>query len=144
MIFHKFGGPITVQEVEDPIPGENDAVIKVEATGLCRSDWHGWKGHDSDISLPHVPGHEFAGTIFSKGSDVQLPIGMRVVAPFVQGCSKCEFCQSGNAQVCPTQTQAGFTHFGSFAEYVLVKSSDFNLVPLPESIAFDEIGRAHV
>ena len=137
MIFHKFGGPITVQEVEDPIPGENDAVIKVEATGLCRSDWHGWKGHDSDISLPHVPGHEFAGTISSKGSAVQLPIGMRVVAPFVQGCSKCEFCQSGNAQVCPTQTQAGFTHFGSFAEYVLVKSADFNLVPLPESIAFD-------
>ena len=43
-------------------------VVAVEATGLCRSDWHGWMGHDPDIALPHVPGHELAGTVVDAGA----------------------------------------------------------------------------
>ena len=112
-------------------------VVKVEATGLCRSDWHGWMGHDSDIKLPHVPGHELAGVISSVGSGVtKFVVGDRVTVPFVCGCGKCEFCLRGDAQVCPTQTQPGFTGFGSFAEYVALSNADFNLVRIPDGVSF--------
>ena len=56
-----------VVTVDDPACPETGVVIEVAATGLCRSDWHGWMGHDPDIRLPHVPGHEFAGVIAEVG-----------------------------------------------------------------------------
>ncbi|MBA7521029.1 alcohol dehydrogenase [subsurface metagenome] len=112
-------------------------VIRVEATGLCRSDWHGWMGHDPDITLPHVPGHEFAGVIEETGKDItQWKPGDRVTVPFVCGCGTCSQCLSGNQQICDHQFQPGFTAWGSFAEYVAIDYADINLVHLPESIDF--------
>ena len=69
-LFRAFGGEITVALVPDPVPSPDGVVIKVEANGICRSDWHGWMGHDPDISLPHVPGHELAGTVAETGANV--------------------------------------------------------------------------
>ena len=136
--FEKYNGPVVVKEIEVPYPAPNSVLIKVEATGLCRSDWHGYVGHDSDISLPHVPGHELAGTVAQIGNQVKnFKVGDRVTVPFVNGCGKCQWCKSGNAQVCPEQTQPGFTQFGSFAEYVEIKNADFNLISLPNSISFE-------
>ena len=124
-------------DIPTPTPSESGVVIKVEATGLCRSDWHGWMGHDSDIQLPHVPGHEFAGTIHAIGTEVKnFKVGDRVTTPFVCGCGKCTYCLRGDAQVCPTQTQPGFTHFGSFAEYVAIDNADFNLITIPTEVSF--------
>ena len=71
IVYEKFQGSINIQNVLDPTPNNHGVVIKVKATGLCRSDWHGWMGHDSDIILPHVPGHELAGTIEAIGKNVQ-------------------------------------------------------------------------
>ena len=125
MYFEQFNGPIEIRDIEVPYPAPKSVLIKVEATGLCRSDWHGYAGHDSDIALPHVPGHELAGTIAQIGNQVKnYKVGDRVTVPFVNGCGVCEWCTSGNAQVCPTQTQPGFTQFGSFAEYVEIKNAD--------------------
>jgi alcohol dehydrogenase len=114
------------------------AVIRVAATGLCRSDWHGWQGHDPDIAtLPHVPGHEFAGTVASIGDGVlRVRVGDRVVVPFVCGCGTCALCESGNAQVCPHQWQPDFNGPGSYAEFVAVPNADFNLVALPDAVTF--------
>lgn len=124
-------------QVPDPNPSKSGVVIEVKATGLCRSDWHGWMGHDTDIQLPHVPGHEFAGVISAVGNEVQnWKVGDRVTVPFVSGCGKCPECASGNHQVCDDQFQPGFTHWGSFAEYVAIDRADINLVSLPESINF--------
>ena len=136
--FTEFNGPLSIQELPIPRASANSVVIKVAATGLCRSDWHGYVGHDADIKLPHVPGHEFAGTISEIGSNVKkFKVGDRVAIPFVNGCGECEYCKSGRAQVCPQQTQPGFTHHGSFAEYVLVENGDFNLIALPDEIDFN-------
>lgn len=136
--FESFGGPLSIVETPMPVPHLHGVVIKVEATGLCRSDWHAWMGHDSDIVLPHVPGHEFAGIVQSIGASVRsVAIGDRVVVPFVCGCGRCQYCLTGNAQVCPDQTQAGFTHFGSFAEFVAINDADFNIVKLPDQISFE-------
>jgi alcohol dehydrogenase len=135
--FSQFMGELQVKEVPPPIASPNGVVIKVKASGLCRSDWHAWMGHDSDVVLPHVPGHELSGVVSSAGAGVEkFRVGDRVTVPFVNGCGRCSYCQSGNAQVCPTQTQPGFTQWGSYAEFVSIENADFNLVLLPESISF--------
>lgn len=136
VIFEKFKGKLSVQNVSDPKPSDTGVVLRITATGLCRSDWHGWMGHDSDIELPHVPGHELAGIIVEKGKSVtNFSVGDRVTVPFVSGCGSCEQCQSNNHQVCDYQFQPGFTHWGSFAEYVALDYADTNLVKLPDSIS---------
>jgi alcohol dehydrogenase len=113
-------------------------VIEVRATGLCRSDWHGWQGHDADITeLPHVPGHELAGEVLAVGADVtRWRVGDRVTVPFICACGRCDSCSAGDHQVCSRQTQPGFTHWGSFAEYVAIDHADVNLVALPPSMDF--------
>ncbi|MFW5774521.1 MAG: zinc-dependent alcohol dehydrogenase family protein [Tangfeifania sp.] len=135
--FEKFQGPVEVREVPEPKVSEGSVIVKVEATGLCRSDWHGWMGHDPDIALPHVPGHELAGIVVETGPGVQnLKCGDRVTVPFVGGCGHCTECRSGNQQVCDNQFQPGFTAWGSFAEYVEIKYADINLVKLPDVLDF--------
>ena len=134
-VYESFQGPITIQNIADPTPKKDGVVVKVNATGLCRSDWHGWMGHDQDIVLPHVPGHELAGTIEAVGKHIKnFKVGDRITVPFVSGCGTCGECQSGNQQVCDHQSQPGFTHHGSFAEYVALDYADTNLVVLPENI----------
>ncbi|MCE7992853.1 MAG: zinc-dependent alcohol dehydrogenase family protein [Roseivirga sp.] len=136
--YSKFQGPVTIENLSDPSPIEGSVVLKVEATGVCRSDWHGWMGHDADIELPHVPGHELAGTVLETGKGVShFKKGDRVTVPFVSGCGKCAQCASGNQQVCDYQFQPGFTHWGSFAEYVNIHYAETNLVHLPEEISFE-------
>jgi alcohol dehydrogenase len=136
-IFEEFQKPLKIQNVPDPTPPETGVVIRVRATGLCRSDWHGWMGHDSDIHPPHVPGHELAGDIAALGKDVRRwKIGDRVTLPFVNGCGTCPQCISGNPQVCDHQFQPGFTAWGSFAEYVAIDYADLNLVRLPETLDY--------
>jgi len=137
MYYDAFEKPPEIRILPDPMPTDAGVVIKVEATGLCRSDWHGWMGHDTDIKLPHVPGHELAGTIAATGKGVmRYKVGDRVTVPFVSGCGRCDECHSGNAQVCIDQFQPGFTHWGSFAEYVAIDYADQNLVALPESLDY--------
>jgi alcohol dehydrogenase len=134
--YEEFKGPVAVRNVPDPDPTPDGVVVRVEATGLCRSDWHGWMGHDADIRLPHVPGHELAGVVEAVGSDVTgWRAGDRVTLPFVCGCGVCPQCASGNQQVCDRQFQPGFTHWGSFAEYVAIHYADINLVRIPELVS---------
>jgi D-arabinose 1-dehydrogenase-like Zn-dependent alcohol dehydrogenase len=137
LVFDAFCGPLTVREVPSPDPAPGGVVVRVGATGLCRSDWHGWQGHDPDIRLPHVPGHELAGTVEAVGADVRRwRIGDRVTVPFVCACGRCPRCAAGDQQVCDEQTQPGFTHWGSFAEFVALDAADVNLVALPETLGY--------
>lgn len=136
LTFDSFRGPMTVSQVPEPSAPPGGVVVAVEATGLCRSDWHGWMGHDPDIAgFPHVPGHEFAGRIAELGDGVRgWSVGDRVTAPFVQACGACALCAEGNGQVCPHQRQPGFTDRGSFAEKVVVRAAATNLVRLPDAV----------
>lgn len=137
VVYEAFGQHPTLQTVPDPTPDPNGVVIRVMASGVCRSDFHAWGGHDSTVQLPHVPGHELAGTIEAVGRDVRnWKPGDRVTVPFVGGCGACPQCHSGNQQVCDDQFQPGFTHWGSFAQYVAIGQADLNLVGLPETMDF--------
>lgn len=138
-IYDKFQAPIRIENLPDPTPPADGVVVRVKANGICRSDWHGWMGHDPDIVLPHVPGHELAGIVEAVGKDVhRWKIGDRVTVPFSMGCGHCEQCVSGNHQICDNYFQPGFTAWGSFAEYVALPYADVNLVRIPETMDFVE------
>jgi len=138
VVYEAFQQPPTIQSVADPVPVDDGVVLRVMAAGLCRSDWHGWMGHDPDIRLPHVPGHELAGLIEAVGKNVRhWRVGDRVTVPFVGGCGHCPQCVSGNHQVCDAQFQPGFTHWGCFAEFVAIQRADINLVRLPDPMSFE-------
>jgi alcohol dehydrogenase len=137
-LYQQFRQPLSIERVADPAPPADGVVIAVKATGLCRSDWHGWMGHDADIRVPHVPGHELAGVIAAKGKGVaKWSVGDRVTVPFVCACGVCKPCLAGDQQVCDHQLQPGFTHWGSFAEQVAIHRADLNLIRLPDELSFE-------
>ncbi|HYY11786.1 MAG TPA: alcohol dehydrogenase catalytic domain-containing protein, partial [Kineosporiaceae bacterium] len=135
VVLDAFGTVPQLRDVPEPACPPDGALVRVEATGLCRSDWHALAGHDPDVALPHVPGHEFAGVVAEVGRDVRgWRPGARVTAPFVNACGRCGPCRAGDHQVCEHQRQPGFTHWGSFAELVVVDRADVNLVALPPDV----------
>jgi alcohol dehydrogenase len=139
LVYRDFGGPLNVETVADPAPPADGVVVAVRATGVCRSDWHGWMGHDPAIALPHVGGHELAGEIVAAGPEVRgFATGDRVTVPFCCGCGVCEPCRQGWTQICDLDFQPGFTAWGSFAELVALPRADLNLVRLPESLGYVE------
>ncbi|WP_432496937.1 zinc-binding dehydrogenase [Kineococcus auxinigenes] len=135
VLVERFGALPGLTEVPDPAPAPHGVVVAVEATGVCRSDWHAWQGHDQDVVLPHVPGHELAGTVVAVGGHVRgWRPGDRVTTPFVTACGTCPECAAGQQQVCRAQTQPGFTGWGSFAELVALDHADVNLVRLHDDL----------
>ena len=137
VIVRRFGERPSLADVDDPSCPPGAAVVRVRATGVCRSDWHAWKGHDASVVVPFIPGHEFAGVVERVGDDVRsFAAGDRVTAPFVFACGRCAQCAAGDQQVCPNQEQPGSTVPGSFAERVVVLGADLNLVSLPDEISY--------
>jgi alcohol dehydrogenase len=130
-----YGESLVIGEVPDPEPSPTGVVLRVEATGICHSDYHGWTGDDPYPSLPHVPGHEMAGTIAAVGPEVRRwKVGDRVTVPFSVGCGECDPCRRGWTNTCDVNFTPGFTAWGSFAEYVAIEYADANLVALPDEI----------
>jgi alcohol dehydrogenase len=127
-----FGEPLEVTTVADPEVPPDGVVLEVLASGVCRSDWHGWQGHDSTIALPHVPGHEMTGRVAATGPHVtRHAVGDLVTVPFCCGCGRCQQCLAGQTQICEEEVQPGFTQWGSFAQLVALPHADLNLVTLP-------------
>jgi D-arabinose 1-dehydrogenase-like Zn-dependent alcohol dehydrogenase len=138
VLYERFRQVPELVTVPDPACPEAGVVIEVVATGLCRSDWHGWMGHDPDIRLPHVPGHELSGVVASVGAEVRgWARGDAVTVPFVCACGGCATCLRGEQQVCERQFQPGFSGWGSFAELVAVDRADVNLVRIPDGVDFE-------
>ncbi len=137
--YDAYRAPLTVVRRVDPEPGPDGAVVRVRASGVCRSDWHAWMGHDPSVVPPHVPGHEFAGEVVAVGPEVRgVTPGERVTAPFCCGCGRCSECRSGRQNLCHHEYQPGFDGPGSFAEYVWVPHADVNVVRLPDALSFEE------
>ncbi|MBB3052524.1 alcohol dehydrogenase [Prauserella isguenensis] len=136
VVYAGYGEPPVLSDVPEPECPPDGVVVAVRATGVCRSDWHAWKGHEQ-VPLPQIPGHELAGVVAEVGPEVtRWQPGARVTVPFVCGCGRCEYCAAGEAQVCPHQTQPGFTGPGSHAERVALHAADLNLVALPDAVGF--------
>ncbi|MGQ0845583.1 MAG: alcohol dehydrogenase catalytic domain-containing protein [Sporichthyaceae bacterium] len=131
--------PLVITDVPDPVIGSRDAIVQVEATGMCRSDWHTWRGDWKWLNalpeLPWIPGHEFGGTVTEVGPDVtDVRVGDRVTVPFTEACGKCESCSRGRSNVCWNVQWPGYHHSGGYGEYVAVLNADLNCIRLPDSI----------
>lgn len=136
-IFEKYQGPLCVADVPAPTCPTDGVIIDVKACGICRSDWHGWMGHDTDVKLPHVPGHELAGIISSVGQHVtRWKSGDRITVPFCCGCGNCVQCDNKCEHICDNYFQPGVTYWGGFAEQVAIPKADVNLIALPDQIDF--------
>src|SRR5262249_2821976 len=129
--------PLVVREVDDPTPAPNGVVLRVEANGICRSDWHLWTGDWSwfglAVPLPHVLGHEFCGVVEEVGPDVtRWSPGDRVLVPFSMGEGTCEWCRTGHHNVCDTMLTPGIVSWGGYARRAAVPFADVNLGEIPE------------
>jgi len=143
-VFEAVNKPFVVHnDWPDPKGGPQDAIVRVEANGICRSDWHIWVGDWTwigfQLELPRVIGHEFCGVLEEVGPEVKkFKKGDRVVCPFNFGCGSCEYCLSGHQNVCANFEAAGFSYSGGYGRLAQIPRADLNLVPLPESISFVE------
>lgn len=121
-----------LREVEVESPGVGEALIKVDACGICGSDLHAYA---SDVGFewvepPVILGHEFAGTVEEVGSGVlRAAPGDRVVPIAIQGCGFCEFCRKGSTQLCANKLALGLHQDGGMAEYALVSTHHLVAVP---------------
>jgi D-arabinose 1-dehydrogenase-like Zn-dependent alcohol dehydrogenase len=135
--------PLVVKEVPDPSCPANGVILRAEAEGVCRSDWHAWSGDWSWIGLvpamPLVMGHEFCGVVEEVGKECHnFKKGDRVLVPFSQGDGICEYCRSGQSHVCANPTLPGFSYWGGYGRYVGIPNADSNLVPMPDDVGFAE------
>ncbi|TKX46786.1 alcohol dehydrogenase [Halorubrum sp. SD690R] len=137
-ILRDHGEPLAVRELPDPEPEPDGAVVRVEACGVCRSDWHAWAGHgewaDDRVPRGQVLGHEPAGEVVAVGDEVdRFRLGDRVVVPFSLGDGTCPHCRRGAGNVCEDGRALGFEAAapGAFAERVAVPAADYNLVGRP-------------
>jgi len=134
-VLSEFRKPLDIREVAEPDCPADGVVLQVLACGICRSDWHAWSGADSDVALPHVPGHEYCGVVQGVGEKVRgWKVGDRVIAPFILACGQCGDCASGHQTICASQALPGFTQAGAFAEKIAVPHADANLTALPEGM----------
>jgi alcohol dehydrogenase, propanol-preferring len=131
--------PLEVRDLPDPRPGEHDAVVQVEACGVCRSDWHLWQEDWSwigvSVPLPRVPGHEFGGRVIEVGKRVtRFKAGDRVTIPFHLACGQCEYCSTGRSNICQALGFLGAHHDGGYGELACIPQADTNLVRLPDGV----------
>ena len=144
-VLREYGEGPSIEQVDRPAVGPRDALVAVEACGVCRSDWHAWQGHgdwaDDRVEPGQVLGHEPAGRIVEVGEDVtELQAGDRVAVPFCLGDGTCRYCRSGHGNVCPDGLALGFERAagGALAEYVRLPWAEFNAIRLPSSVEFRE------
>src|SRR5438132_1952470 len=135
--------PFVVRDVPTPPLVPNGVLLRVEANGICRSDWHIWKGDWSWVGvvpqLPAVIGHEFCGVIEEVGAEVtRWKKGDRVIVPFSGGEGTCEWCRTGHHNMCDTPILPGLVYGGGFGRYSSVPYADVNLVRLPDAVGFVE------
>ncbi len=138
LVLREYGEPLRLREVPDPEPEPDGAVVRVEACGVCRSDWHAWKGHgewaDDRVPRGQILGHEPAGEVVAVGDAVdRFAPGDRVVVPFSLGDGTCRYCRQGHGNVCTDGRALGFEPDapGAFAERIAVPQADYNLVERP-------------
>lgn len=134
-VLAEFDEPLEIAEVERPEPEPHGVVIEVEACGICRSDWHGWKGHMSPELKGTIIGHEPAGRVVAVGDAVDgLREGDRVAAAMNLADGSCHRCLSGKSNLCENQRVFGFDleTQGAWAEELAIPWADVNTVKLPD------------
>lgn len=135
-----FGKPLEFREVEVPIPGAGQVLVKIAASGVCHTDLHAAQG-DWPVkpNPPFIPGHEGVGHVVAVGAGVtHVKEGDRVGVPWLYStCGHCEHCLGGWETLCESQQNTGYSVNGGFAEYTLADAGYVGR--LPDNVGFVEI-----
>jgi alcohol dehydrogenase len=115
------------QDAPEPEPRPGDALVKIDAVGICGSDMHAWHGHDPRRVPPLILGHEACGTVLEGPA----PAGRVVFNPLIT-CGACGFCREGRANLCAERELIGMRLSGAFAERIAIPAR--NLIPVPENM----------
>ena len=139
-VIEQYGAPLVVREVPTPKIGPGDVLVKVGACGVCYTDVKIWKGQGYNYTMPHVMGHEIAGSIAEIGSDVKdIQKGDRVAVYLYNTCGKCAYCHAGRDNECIDRVGfIGSNRWGGYAEYALVRAD--NVLKIPDNLSFEEAG----
>jgi propanol-preferring alcohol dehydrogenase len=127
-----YNAPIEIHDVPRPVPKADEVLVKIEASGVCFTDVHIWKGeHASPNPLPLIMGHEGVGRVVAVGSSGgRLKLGDRVGIGYVHSaCGHCRECQTGGENYCADFYATGYSTPGCFAEYVVLKQDWANVIP---------------
>jgi alcohol dehydrogenase, propanol-preferring len=128
------GAPLSLTELDTPVPGPGEVLVKITACGVCYSDLNLLHGHYPFARFPVVPGHEITGVIVAAGPNVSFPeVGTPVGAQFLyDSCGHCDYCVRGEQILCPRKRITGIVADGGYAEYAVLKAGF--VTPLPEGM----------
>ncbi|MGZ9112277.1 MAG: alcohol dehydrogenase catalytic domain-containing protein, partial [Rhodoplanes sp.] len=134
-----FRRPLEVVEIPVAAPRADGAVVRVEASGVCRSDWHFWNEDWTwmglKLPLPTVLGHEVGGVVEEVGPDVRtVKVGDRVTIPFHEADGTCPYCRAGYQNLCDHEIIPAVHRSGGWAQYITVTAADLNCIRLPEGV----------
>lgn len=131
MVLEQQKSPLILKDVPQPIPNENQVLIKIEVCGICRTDLHILDGELTSPKLPLIPGHEIVGKIVDIGSQVKtLKIGDRVGVPWLgYTCSHCKYCMHDKENLCDNALFTGYTINGGYAEYTVANENYCFIIP---------------
>jgi len=138
-LLERFGEPLVVRDVPEPVPAAGQVLIRVEACGLCHSDLHvargEWEGFKPRMPMPLALGHEVAGRVVRSGPGAaRFRAGDRVGVPwFFWTCGECGYCRRGQEVFCDRSEITGVTVQGGFAEYLVAWET--HALPIPEAVA---------
>ena len=130
---------VEVREVDDPVAGLGEVMVRVRAASICGSDLgiYDFTPAYSGMVLPVVMGHEFSGVVEAVGAGVEgYAAGDRVLSRSVVSCGECRFCIAGMDNLCESSSLFGIHQDGGFAEYISVPQG--LLYPIPEGMSFEE------
>ena len=131
-----FDRPLSIEEVPTPQPGEEQVLVRIEASGLCHTDIHAARGEwPVKPTPPFIPGHEGVGVIeaLGTGNMFGLTEGARVALPWLgYSCGHCRYCNSGWETLCESQLNMGYALNGGFADYTVGHAR--NVVTVPDGI----------
>ncbi|ODV64305.1 zinc-dependent alcohol dehydrogenase [Ascoidea rubescens DSM 1968] len=138
VIFETNGGPLIYKDIPVPVPKPNEILINVKYSGVCHTDLHAWKGDwPLATKLPLVGGHEGAGVVVAKGSEVKnFEIGDYAGIKWLNGsCMSCELCELGYESNCAKADLSGYTHDGSFQQYATADAVQAAMIPKSADLA---------
>lgn len=131
---------LRLEELPDPVPADNEVLVRVKAAGVCGTDVHMWEGTNQEGTFPFIPGHEWSGEVVATGKDVTLVSpGDRVVAEVPIPCRICDNCKDGmEPNMCPDFELYGFSweNPGGMAEYTLAREE--RLFKIPDNVGYEE------
>lgn len=133
LVLEKFGD-LAVNELDSPRPGAGEVLIRIQLTGICGSDLHGYTGASGRRVPGQVMGHETVGRIAAAGTDTDFDVGTLVTVNPVVGCGSCAPCLQGHEQYCGTKRVIGVdaSRPAAFADYLLAPAA--NTIPLAEDM----------